>query len=133
MYLNWPALIALGAGLFLCVEDMRTKTVPLWGVLVFVGASLAEYQNWPSAVLIFSLTCFLYLYFFRLHKKRALGGIDIVLMSAAGFWFPLAAMPYFLMTVGGVSIVMALFSSEDKKLPLMPGIYLGAIVGYVLG
>jgi hypothetical protein len=133
MDIQWPTLMALGVGFFLSLEDLKTKSVPLWGALVFGGASIWEYQNWVPPLVIFSLSCFLYFYFYGLHKKKALGGIDVVLMTASGFWFPLTSVPYFLLVVGLLTLILAHFNSGDKKIPLMPGIYAGAIIAFMIG
>ena len=124
--------------LFLSERDIREKAVPLWGVGVFVALCVyraIRVENFLMpflSFLVLTALCGLIISYFRFYRQRpGLQWADVVLLSTGGLWLQPLAVPYFLMAVGGLGIVTALFWRYvygDHTYPLVPAICGGLLL-----
>ncbi len=122
----------------LAVMDAKKKLVPLWGLLALSAVSLFAFVPDFSArfsglafVLIFGL---IYLMIPRLRKE--MGAADAVSLAACGLGLPLKCFVMglpaaALLTGAGGLIHWCRTRSRDDKIPFLPFLFVGMLVGKI--
>jgi len=115
-----------GSALFLIYHDIRTQTIPLYGILAFVASAVLnqwyapDIQGLWSAVLIV-LAVFISQGLFFLFKGRSLVGTgDIVLCPFCGLWIRMEEIPVYFLLAGSVALLMGVIWRYRWKMPTYP-------------
>ena len=129
------AYILLGSSaLLMVVQDVRTHTIPLIGLVIFAGASLYAHLLTPGVEglwvggLIFLLFMACQGIFYLLKRECAVGWGDAILSPLCGLWFHFHEMPLYLVSTGLFALLTGLFWHyrwQLKTFPMVPALLLG--------
>lgn len=126
LILQGMVFIAFILGGVMIAYDWRYKAIPIYLLLLFAALSLIyggmTHPDWQTLGAVMGLSVALFLY---LAKKNLIGLADVLLITCAFPWIPLADIPIFLILCGAFGAGTALFWRwyyNEKQFPFAPAI-----------
>ena len=130
-----------GSALFICLQDIRWQTIPLSGLLVFMGASflnqfwMPEFEGlWTAGTMaLILMSCQGLFYLFR--QKLAMGWGDLILAPSCGLWLHIQEFPTFCIATGLFGLLLGSFWRYRwgmTTFPFAPAILLGLGVIFLI-
>jgi Flp pilus assembly protein protease CpaA len=127
--------ILLGSSaFFMMAQDVQKQTIPLYGLIVFAGASLyhsirmtSQEGFWAAGIIFFIfITC--QGVYYLLKRKPIMGWGDIFLGPLCGLWLESHEIPLYFISTGVFALLIGLIwwhQWKMKTFPLTPALLIG--------
>ena len=125
--------VAILVAVFLSWQDWQHTSVPLIGILFWLAICALlwffKQHSAESAVILFILTLFLFLYQFC-RKKQIVAAADLIVLFSCSIWLDdFFHVLLFLMLSGFFGLLTAMVVT-NKRFPFLPAIFLSAFSVY---
>lgn len=134
--------LALGLGILIAYYDLRSKSIPLYLLILFGLASLFELSIQSTFTPLFPWEHFYTVLFIVLfitiiwgiegYAKRPLLGLgDKILLPCCGLWLPFDHIPYYFIISGIIGCLMGVYwkkNHQERRFPFAPILLLGLFI-----
>jgi hypothetical protein len=121
-------ILTLLSGIFLSYQDIRTQSVNVFVVVLYITGSFltgAHFCIWPLVVFACLGTLG-----FLIKKRRVFGEADYAVVFGSSFWVDIHTWPLFIALCGAFGIITSLIF-RGKTIPFVPSIIASAILSRV--